>query len=256
MADGQHRSPNAVLEQSAAPKLNLAKLRSLARPGLDPRTFVRSFSTSEIIAVVGLILMIVAAILVYSFGILPDQVARVQAQNEVEANEARKTELRQQVDDPSAIRDEFVRVQDSLNRFRGEMLKPRLAGRLEIIDAVDRISRETGVRLTSPVTFTTAMPAGPSERRREDEKSKVRSFPALGLSLTINGQYEQVRNFISRFEASRQFVVIDKVSIGIESEAEGEGALRRAPQTGPRPVDLEIEMTAYFQPDVALEPVP
>ena len=253
MAEAPHRSPNAVLEQGGAQKLNLAKLRTLARPGFDPQTFVRSFSTTEIIALVGLILMIVAAILVYSFGILPDQVARVQAQNEVDANEATKAELQKQVDDPTTIRDQAVRIRDSLESFRGNMLKPRLTGRLEIIDAVDRISRETGVRLTSPVAFSTAMPTGPSSDRRREDEGAIRSFPALSLSFSISGRYDQVRNFISRFEASRQFVVIDQVSIGIESGQEGvEGGARRGTASVPDAVDLQISMTAYFQPEASL----
>ena len=48
MADAPQRASGAVLEP-AAPKLNLAKLRGLARPGFDPKTFVRSFSPAEVI---------------------------------------------------------------------------------------------------------------------------------------------------------------------------------------------------------------
>lgn len=228
-----------------------ARLRSLSRPGFDPRTYLATISTFEIAAIAGVLLIAIGAIFVYSFWILPDQVSYSQAAGEVTANKAKIDDLQQQIDDPSEMRDEFTRTQESLSLFRGDMLKPRREGRLEIIDTVDRLTRETGVRLTSPVSFTTSMPSEARERQSDGE-GQIRSYPALQLSFSISGRYEQIRNFISRFEASRQFVVIDAVGIGVGSDEDGgSGGAVAAPQGT---VGVDISLTAYFQPEAAALP--
>lgn len=230
----------------------VARLRALSRPGRDPRDFLKTISPLEIAAVAGLLLLVVATALAYSYWILPDQVRNAQSRSELQAAVARREELQKQLEDPTALRTEFERVRESLDSFRGGVLKPRLAGRLEIIDAVDRISRETGVRLTSPVAFSTSLTAedlGGEQQARARQKEGIGSYPSLGMSFSISGGYPQVRNFISRFEASRQFVVIDAVGIGVEGSSDTE-TLPRAAARNDR-VALQITMTAYFQPEAA-----
>jgi hypothetical protein len=244
--------------QSVAERRNdaasAAKLRALARKRFEPREFVKTITPFEIAAIGVLALLVLAAIFVYSYWILPDQVSYSQLASTVEANRKQISELQAKIEDPSAIMGGFQRAQESLGAFRGEWLKPRLAGRLEIINAVGRVSRETGVRLTSGVSFTTTLPseAADSPRRQSAEKKEttIRSYPSLGVSFSIAGTYSQVRNFISRFEANPQFVVINAVTVNTESS--DTGAVARGPVAGgPAAVSMTISMTAYFQPETA-----
>jgi hypothetical protein len=245
----------------------LARLRALSRSGLDPRALLKSVTPVEISALVLLVLIVAGALVVYSFEILPDQVRYVQLSNEVSANRAKIDELQGKIVDPRSLTSQFRAVQDSLDSFRGSMLKPRRAGQLEILDAIDRATRETGVQLASSVAFKTDDLADDStdkkkSRRRKDNKSgkEIQSYPSLGMHFSISGSYAQLRSFISRFEGSGQFVVINSIALGTEGPKGGEESAgggrapaRRAPTpaggepTGP--LTLEITMTAYFQPE-------
>jgi hypothetical protein len=201
-----------------------------------------------------LLILVAAAILIYTLAILPDQVTYVQLSNQKAANQAKIEDLQRQLVDPDAIAQRFQEIRGSLDQFRGAVLRPRGEGRIEILNAIDRATRETGARLTDTVKFTTEQTESPERDgkkvRKSDEDKAVLSYPSLEMEIAVAGSYNQVRSFISRFEGSNQFVVIDKVSLSKdESEenlADGRGAPRSA---GEGMIVLSITMTAFFQPD-------
>jgi hypothetical protein len=245
----------------------VAKLRALARPKFEIIPFVKTISPFEIVAGVGLLLIVAGAVLIYSFWILPDQVRYVQAANQVAENQTKIAELQRKVQDPSSIAAEFNTVKSSLDTFQNDYLRPRQVGRLEIINTVNSLTRETGVRLASPVVFTTAIP-GVEETTSSSKSSKskvsrksaeaagtIRTYPSLEMQFSIAGEYGALRAFINRFEASRQFAVINTVSLSVEAEHKGvRGGKRRAVvaspvEVPPGQVTLNITITGYFQPD-------
>jgi hypothetical protein len=236
-----------------APAFNaasLARLSSLARPGFEPKTFVKSVTPFEIGAIVLLLLLVAGVFALYSWYILPDQVRYVQLSNEVSANRAKIEELQKKVVDPSSVTARFEEVHASLEEFRGGVLKPARSGKQELQAAIGRTVAETGVRLASPVSYKMQEPladagAARDRRRSSDDSGEITSYPSMTVELSIAGSYAQVRSFISRFEGTDQFVVIEALTLNTEDEDEGGG------QRGL--ITLDLEMTAYFQPD-GLEP--
>ncbi|HEX7957945.1 MAG TPA: GspMb/PilO family protein [Pyrinomonadaceae bacterium] len=81
-------------------------------------------------------------------------------------------------------------------------------------------------------------------------------FPGIGVTLTVEGVYPNLRRFIRDIEADRQFVVINTVELEGVSDA-GSGGLPAAPDGGPAPaaqgpsrgalVSLRLDMAAYFR---------
>jgi hypothetical protein len=204
-----------------------------------------------------LLILVAAAILIYTLAILPDQVTYVQLSNQKAANQAKIEDLQRQLVDPDEIAKHFQEIRGSLDQFRGAVLRPRDEGRIEILNAIDRATRETGARLTDTVKFTSeqaeqteSAERGGKKVRKSDENKAVLSYPSLEMEISVAGSYNQVRSFISRFEGSNQFVVIDKVSLSKEDSeenlADGRGAPRSA---GEGMIVLSITMTAFFQPD-------
>ena len=260
---------NARVTHSHSPEAaaSMARLRALARPGWNLRETAKSISPTEIAAVVVLLFAAVAIILVYSFSILPDQVRRVQLSSAQAANRERIEQLEQQARNPATVQEEISAVQTSLSDFRGTYLKPRVAGSLAIIETVRNLTRETGVQLASPVKFTTSLgseaveegPAreGPARegsgrsRRVRKREADITAFSSLGLGFSIRGTYPQLRSFISGFERSPQFVVINSISLSSERElpTPGNGRRAAAPALSGSVITLNISMTAYFQPD-------
>lgn len=241
----------------------MTRLRSLSRPRPNVKTFVKSISPMEVASVVLLVMIVVGTFLIYSFWILPDQVRGVQLSSEVRANDKKIEELRARVVDPSAVTSQFQEVKDSLDTFRGSILQPRLVGKQEILQAIDRSVKETGVSFASSVQFNTdeaqSIEESSKRKRSKDESGEsahgVASYPALEATMSIAGTYGQLRSFISRFEGGKQFVVINSVSLSSQSSAvptsvEPGGPPRRATRSGPLDaITLELHMTAYFQPE-------
>lgn len=229
------------------------RLRALSRDGVSPKTLIKSVTPFEIAALVVLVLLIVGTFVVYSFWILPDQVNYVRISNQVSANQTKIQELQQTIVDPTTLTSHFQEVRDSLDQFRGATLKPRLAGRREILDAIDRSTRETGVALASSVAFETRVTDTTAEQKTHSKvrstkatDDEVHSYPALQIKISVTGSYDQLRRFISRFEASGQFVVIDAVQLNVD-ETDNKGLRDRGRAAGA--ITLDLSMTAYFQPE-------
>ncbi len=234
------------------------RLRALSRDGVSPKALVKSVTPFEIAALVVLVLLIVGTFVVYSFWILPDQVNYVRISNQVSANQSKIQDLQQTIVDPSTLTSHFQEVRDSLDQFRGATLKPRLAGRREILDAIDQSTRETGVALASPVSFETRVSDSTAAKKtnnkvrstKASDDDTVRSYPALQMTFSVTGSYDQLRRFISRFEASGQFVVIDAVQLNVDERDDDAGPRGRGRPAAPAgAITLDLSMTAYFQPE-------
>lgn len=257
--------PLAATTQRQTP--SAAKLRALARSGLDIRSFLKNITAIEIAAVVGLVVLIAAVIVIYFFLILPDQVRRLNLSGEVAANRTKIEELSTQAGDPASVTRAYQEVHESLDAFRGQTLQPRTAGRLQIINLVNDLTRQTNVVLTGPIGFDARNPLvdeaaeeGGKKEKRKTRKSEdeIRSYPSMSMTMTISGSYSQIREFLAKFETSRQFAIIESVSISSEEteDAESPRAGRRANvQSDSEAITLDVSMTAYFQPD-GMTPVP
>jgi hypothetical protein len=232
----------------------VARLRALSQPGFSARELAASVSRIEIAALVGLVLLVVGTVLVYSWVILPDQVRFVQLRNAVSENNTKIDDLKKSIDDPTAMTQQIDEVRMSLDTFRNATLKPRIEGRRAVIETVGRLSSETGAQLASAVQFETRDPriealedAKRNRNVRDGEEGEIQSYPSLGVSFSVSGNYEQLRRFISRVEASDQFVVIEAINLGTEAPLGEEGIPRHGGQGGV--VTLAITMTAFFQPE-------
>jgi len=172
------------------------------------------------------------------------------------------------VQDPTAITTEFNTVKSSLDRFQTDYLKPRQPGRLEIINTVNALTKETGVRLVSPVQFVTDIPGVESEnggkantsgrkvaRKSAVEADAIHTYPSLGMQFSIAGEYPALRAFINKFEGSNQFAVIDSVALSSEGDhktgknGRGHAAVAPTVDIPPGQVTLTIAVTGFFQPD-------
>jgi hypothetical protein len=259
-------SPETVSSPAA-----IARIRALSRPGFDPRRFATSISPIEIAAVVVLLVTAVAVVLVYSYSVLPGQVRISQLSSTHSENAKKIDDLRAKVHDPGSVRVQFDQAVASLERFRQDILKPRLSGRVAILKDVDRLTHTAGVTLLGGVEFTskvvdTAEAAGASgdangrdsrrsrERSRSQGRSKggtAASYSSLNFSLSVAGRYDKLRKFIGEFEASPQFVVINSVTLVPADQPSDSKNRRGDAASGPTDtLTLKINVTAYFQPQV------
>ncbi len=141
----------------------------------------------------------------------------------------------------------------SLENFEANHLASlRSEGSTALIEELNRLIRSNNLSITTSISFTQLdeADAGQSARRQRSPSTggTVRAvqnvFPGIGISLTVEGAYPNLRRFIRDVEADRQFIVINAV----ELEGVTGSITSRAPGTsGGALVSLRLDMAAYYR---------
>jgi Tfp pilus assembly protein PilO len=109
-------------------------------------------------------------------------------------------------------------------RFLQGVLKERRETLLPAIEEIHKAARDEGIEL--------GREAYAPEAARAGQPARVR------IELPVSGSYEQIVGFLSRLERSKQFLVVDEVSLGAGSDGEARLAIvvsayyREAPAAG------------------------
>jgi Tfp pilus assembly protein PilO len=221
-------------------------------------------------------LLLLTAVLSYLFLLAPQR-------SRTEALKAERDELhrRLQVQQSSLGegKDTQQRVGEilaSLDDFEVDKLGQASSGSKTVVEEMNRLILKNNLRISGGVSFTQLQEAAPGadqgqpQRREANALRVVQSvFPGIGVTLTVEGTYANLRRFIRDIEADRQFVVIDTVELeGVtDSNASASASGSAAPlpqvateaQPGVQPVappatpsrgalvSLRLDMAAYFR---------
>jgi len=100
-------------------------------------------------------------------------------------------------------------------------------------------------------TYTLLDPAGArTSAGSRSATTKWQSFyPGIAVSVTVEGQYENLRHFVRDIESNKQFIIINAVELERATETNyalpAEGNSVAAPRGSL--VSLHLDMTTYFQ---------
>jgi Tfp pilus assembly protein PilO len=235
------------------------------RKGARIRASIQSFNSSrgqrvlgsaEIVGLAGSLLILLLVIVSYFYLLLPTRL-RV---NALEAERAAlQTRLRNSQFVVSQERTTEARVQDiteSLDYFESKKLIGANLGRMGLYDTLNLLIRKNGLRNTSGPTYTPleATSSKPGAGGMRSANTKWQSvYPGIAISVTVEGQYQNLRRFIQDMETSKPFVIINSVELERSTEANNSPLVEGAPSTAPRDalVSLRLEMATYFQRDAA-----
>ena len=140
-------------------------------------------------------------------------------------------------------------ISSSLEEFENSRLVDRSRGRMGLYDELNELIRKNGLRNTAGPTYTALDPAGLKPTRGSTRTTKWQSvYPGIGVSVTVDGQYQNLRQFIRAIEMSKQFIVINAVELEPATDS-GAGAREENPGAGPRTalVSLRLDLAIYFQ---------
>ncbi len=144
------------------------------------------------------------------------------------------------------------RVAESLNRFETAHLMRQDQGRMDLYEELNQLIVKNNVRNTSGPTYTPLDPAGAKSRSGSTVTTKWQSFyPGIAVTVTVEGQYQDVRRFIRDVERSKQFVVINEVELQRATQNNAPAAGEEGGGSGTRGslVTLQLNMATYFQRD-------
>ncbi|OYT69834.1 MAG: hypothetical protein CFK52_12810 [Chloracidobacterium sp. CP2_5A] len=147
----------------------------------------------------------------------------------------------------------FAGAMENWRRFERERLRDARIGQLALIDEINALARRHEVKLTDTVSFAMtgqdkAAPGGSSSGKRD-----VQSYPALDVRFGISGPYQNIRRFMQSLEQSRQFLLLQLMSLTPgEIEAKpggGVGPAAERPATASGETAVTLALTAYFRND-------
>lgn len=225
------------------------------------------------LATSGLLLLLVLC--AYFFSLAPAR-ARLESLNQERNNLQRRLRISQEgfntnVDAQATV----ASINESLQRFENEKLAGRNEGRMALYTQLNEMIRRNSLRNTSGPNYVALEPLGAEEqqqqqggaRRQQQKSGNVKwqtIYPGIGVNVTVEGAYQNIRRFLRDIELSKQFIVINAVELESVKDTEalpvqsapteipginGPGA--RGAITGPVTrgmlVSLRLDMAVYFK---------
>lgn len=153
-------------------------------------------------------------------------------------------------------------INQSVLDFENNRLASRGQGRIGLLDTLNKLIRSNGLRNTSGPNYTALdqLAAGgtQSSATRTGNARWQSLYPGLGINLTVEGSYPNLRHFVREIETGNQFIVIN--SVELEKASDSAAALAAiAPEGEAKPaprgslVSLHMDMTAYFRREATPE---
>lgn len=218
-------------------------------------------------------LLLLAAVLAYLSLLVPQQSRRTSL--ETEKGDVERLVLSQQSNLGSS-KDTAQRVSEimtSLEEFETGHLGVASSGTKTLIEELNRLITKNSLRISGGINFTQLQETVPGDenaqrarRQGSGEQSAQRVvqsiFPGIGVTLTVEGNYPNLRRFIRDIEADRrQFIVINTVELEGVSDANAAEQLVPPVANGPVPgaqpppqtptrgalVSLRLDMATYFR---------
>ena len=246
---------------SEQPTTNLApSRRAQVRGRLDRLKISRQRKTlgvAEIAGLAGAMLLLLLALVSYFYFLAPSytQLESVQRERSRLQTQVRLAQegYQHNVDTKTTV----ATINASLESFESGHLAARGTGRMALYTELNQLIRGNGLKNTAGPTYSLLTPLGPRGQQQSSGSTERQGnakwqsvFPGIGVNVTVEGTYQNLRHFLRNIETSRQFLIINAIELesGTESNTtlDGEGSASTAGQRG-APISLRLEIATYFQ---------
>lgn len=225
------------------------------------------FGLPEVAGFAASLLLLITAVFAYLYFLVP-------ADSRLSALQRERTLLQEQLrgaqGDVTRNTDAQATVEEinlSVERFENQRLPSPGSGRLSLYNALNQMIRSNALRNTSGPTYVALDAIGANAPGRSAATSAAANrpgiakwqslFPGIGVSVTVEGQYANLRRFVRDLEASNQFIVINGIELEKATNTDeaaaavasppGEGGVAPRAATRGTLVSLRVDMVAYFR---------
>lgn len=209
------------------------------------------FGPAEVIALAGSFLILIMVVVGYLYFQMP-------ARSRLERLQLERSRLQTQLRSSNDImlqgqttESAVQSIAQSLDSFENNKLLGAGQGRMSLYDALNAMIRKNSLRNTSGPTYTPLDPAGAKTATGGTKaNTKWQSvYPGVAVSVTVEGQYQNLRRFLRDLETTKQFVIINTVELERSSETNSQVSTEDGSAEGARSsaVSLRLDMATYFQ---------
>ena len=207
------------------------------------------FGIAEIAALAGSCLIFVLVLFSYLYFMIParSRVSSLTAERaQLQTNIKKSEELFNREEDTQK---KVQRITGSLTAFETKDLRGPEQGRMDLYDQLNQLMIKNGLRNTSRPTYTPLESTGVKQTPGKSTNTKWQTaYPGIAVAVTVEGPYQNLRNFIRDIERSKQFVIINEVELQ-RAQNDNTPAPPSEAGTGTRGslVSLQLGMATYFQ---------
>lgn len=225
----------------------------VATPRLKLTRTVKSgmFDTPEYVAVAAASALLLAVILSYFFVLIPAR-EDVKRRETERVGKEKELQMLQAGSDESTIQqtDASARVA-SVDRFETNFLSPVIQGNTALYGRLNELIRANGLRNTAGPEYAPLEVLAPG--RTVEQKASGRAalqslYPGTFVTVTVEGNYANLRRFIADIENSRQFLVINAVEIESDGNGGGTASLNNNNDENPITRRPEEKTASNFPP--------
>lgn len=241
-------------EQSPSARRSSTSERVRARlQGFNRSREQRMVGPAEIIALLGSALILLLVVVSYLYFLVPAnsrldalQSERSRLQNELRASQ--DLVVKEQSTEATV-----QKITQSLDDFESKQLVTANRGRMSLYGSLNMLIRKNGLRNTSGPTYTPLEPTGSKSGGTGSRTANAKwqsIYPGIAISVTVEGQYQNLRRFIQDIEVNQQFVIINSVELEQATETNSSPAAEGTPTGGTGAgalVSLRLDMATYFQ---------
>lgn len=223
----------------------LSKLRKLSGAGRLIDWNAMTLLPAEIVAAALLVVSVVVVAAFSLFFVTAEKSRIEKLRGDFERNRGEIARIRKQSETPDSSGELVLTALKSLDEFQ-LLLKPVAEGRRDIIEEVNEIANDAGVDLSDAVQFTPIRESEDLSKPSRSSGEAKSAFPGLGVQFAVEGEYESLREFISKLERSKNFLVINQIQLeGIEELQKGTRGSKRSGKI--EKVSLRLNLDTYFQ---------
>ncbi len=261
MSDPASKEKKIVAARRAPLRVRLEK-----QLGLNEQSII---GVPEIAALAASLVMLFAVGFAYYYSLVPARARLEDLQRKRTQLQARLRDSQEGVKSNTDTQATVLEISESLQNFEGNYLSQRTQGRTALIGQLDSLIRRNNARVSTGFSFASLDALAAGDQTGASMKTGVKgqtSFPGIAASVTVEGQYANLRHLIRDIEASNQFIVINAVELqGITDVAASramvatavtQGAATQSATQGTAArqtfVSLRLDLTAYFRRDASM----
>ena len=225
-------------------RARLNRLRSSRHQGI--------LGPAELIGLAGSVLILVLVIVSYLYFLLPARSRHDTLQLERSRLQSQILNSRDVVLQGQSTDTTVQNITRSLDAFESDRLIGANPGRMSLYDSLNQLISKNGLRNTSGPTYTPLDPSGSKTGTSGSRSANTKwqsIYPGIAISVTVDGQYQNLRRFVRDIETNKQFLIINSVELERATETNSAPPVAVAPAGGTSGslVSLRLEMATYFQ---------
>ena len=182
------------------------------------------WGVTEIAVVAASAIILLVAILVYVFAVVPS--SRELAKNQSEANrlEAELISAKTKYGEITDTKSQVAKLLSSADDFETRFLPAATNGRTALYQRINGLIAAYGLTNTTGPDYQPLETADQAKNNNQSEEDRGRErfrslFPGIYVTMTVEGPYQSLRRFIREIETGNEFIIVSSVELA-PSDAE------------------------------------